>query len=297
MGTWKRQMVGMGEGSISYLLWDRAGRGAPWVHFAHANGFNAQTYTRMLEPLADHLNIVAWDARGHGQTTLRAEPGEMMRQGWAMYEADLRAFLRHLDRPLLLAGHSLGSVVSLLVASKSPELAQGLFLVDPVILGPGTNILWGLAKAFGRNMEFELVKKAAKRRRHFESRQAIVDSYRGRGGFKTWMCGGCLESYVEGGTRILSNGTAELTCDPKWESATFSQMSEWGWRALMRVQVPVTIVYGMMSDTFLEKTARATRMLAPHVRLVPVTDAGHFVPMEEPERVGQELLKAALSPC
>ncbi len=294
MATWRREEFKTGQGAISYLIWDRAGPAAPWVHFAHANGFNAQTYVRLLEPLSDRLNLVAWDARGHGQTTLLANPEQMMELGWGLYEQDLRGFLAYLNRPILLAGHSLGSVVSLLVASKSPEVAKGLFLVDPVILPPGTNIMWGFAKFLGRNREFGLVKKAQKRRRQFESRQAIIDSYRGRGGFKTWMCGGCLEGYVEGGTRDLPDGSVELTCDPKWESATFSQMSEWGWRALMKTVIPVTILYGAQSDTFLSKTAKATRQLAPRIRLISVPDSSHFVPMEEPELVGQALQRMAL---
>ena len=89
---------------------------------------------------------------------------------------------------------------------------------------------------------------------------------------------------------MLDDGSVRLSCEPLWESATFAQMSEWGWSSLRRVKVPVTIVYGEKSDTFLGSTARATELLMSHVKLVPVPGATHFVPMEFPERVGTELL-------
>lgn len=296
MRTWERHEYRTPSGVISYLKWERAGRDAPWLHFAHGNGMNSQTYAGMLEPLADRLNIVAWDARGHGLTTLEANPDQLRQRGWQLYQEDLEDFLEYLDRPLFLAGHSMGAVLSLFVAASKPWLAQRVVLVDPVILPPLASILWGTAKLLGRNNQFPIVRQAAHRRSHFESRQAVVDSYRGRGGFRTWMCGDCLEAYVEGGTRELPDGSVELACNPLWESASFSQMSEWSFRALRRLQRPATIVYGSQSDAFPRATAKAVRLLMPHIRLVPFKDAGHFVPMEEPLRVGEELVKGVMGP-
>ncbi len=44
------------------------------VVFVHANGFNAQTYRVLLSPLGAGLRILAIDQRGHGDTTLPANP-------------------------------------------------------------------------------------------------------------------------------------------------------------------------------------------------------------------------------
>ena len=57
----------MAGGEVSYLEWENSG---PALHFAHANGFNAETYRRLLQPLASLFHIFALDMRGHGFTTL-----------------------------------------------------------------------------------------------------------------------------------------------------------------------------------------------------------------------------------
>ena len=62
-------------------LVSRMGRGvdpkAPALHFAHANGFNALTYRLLLGQLCGGFRIYATDLRGHGHTTLAANPKGM----------------------------------------------------------------------------------------------------------------------------------------------------------------------------------------------------------------------------
>ena len=80
--------------------------------FVHANGFNAMTYRSLLAPLSGTLRIWAPDLRGHGLTTLPAEPNG--RRGWADHRDDLIALLDALDGPpAVLAGHSMGGNLAL----------------------------------------------------------------------------------------------------------------------------------------------------------------------------------------
>ena len=53
----------------------------PVLHWAHANGFNGQTYAPLLAPLAERFDIYAWDARGHGHQIHRAA-GRPRRDAW-----------------------------------------------------------------------------------------------------------------------------------------------------------------------------------------------------------------------
>ena len=57
-------MVSTSAGEIAALSWSEAGSEAPLLHFAHATGFNAHTYRRLLEPLSKRFRIAASDARG-----------------------------------------------------------------------------------------------------------------------------------------------------------------------------------------------------------------------------------------
>src|SRR4051794_4896430 len=61
------------------------------VVFLHANGFNAQTYRALLAPLSASLRLVAPDLRGHGGTTLAADPRR--RRGWSDFRDDLTGLL------------------------------------------------------------------------------------------------------------------------------------------------------------------------------------------------------------
>ena len=72
------------DGDISICHWSAHGK--PVLHWAHANGFNAQTYDPLLAPLAGDFDVYAADARGHGFSTLAADPAHY--PGWTQYRND-----------------------------------------------------------------------------------------------------------------------------------------------------------------------------------------------------------------
>src|SRR5689334_17757241 len=116
-------------GQFSYLEWDRT---RPALHFAHANGFNCEVYRALLSPLRQ-FQIFASDIRGHGFTTLPAQLG--MPNKWTVFGNDLAAFLNMAHPgPLILAGHSMGAIASLMVAALHPERVKALVLVEPVLI-------------------------------------------------------------------------------------------------------------------------------------------------------------------
>ena len=118
----------------------------PVLHWAHANGFNGQTYDPLLAPLAERYDIHAWDARGHGMSTLPADPKDMT--SWYIYRDDLEKLIGHLadvaGQKVWLGGHSMGGCASVLLAAKRPDLVAGLILADPVIT-PGLRLFSALS--------------------------------------------------------------------------------------------------------------------------------------------------------
>jgi len=276
------------EGDQAYLEWDLAGPDAPAMHFAHANGFNGQTYTLMLNHLARDFHIYAWDARGHGRSTLPATP-DLLRGDWDLYRDDLERFVRFIGRPVILAGHSMGAVASMELAASKPDLAVRLCMVDPVILPPVWLTLWYLAKKVGLAHKAPIAARAARRQRIWPDLETLKTVYRGRGGFRTWACNACFDDYLQAGTRPLPDGRIELTCDPAWEAATFKALSHHTWFRLRHLRCPVTLVYGGQSDTFLPPAARLVPRLVPQVRMVRIPEATHFVPMEVPLAVAAEI--------
>ena len=88
----QRRSMQMWDGDVSYLAWEEASPKAPALHFAHANGFNALTYRWLLGGLASGFRVYASDLRGHGLTTLAANPRGM--QDWLIYRTTSCAGLR-----------------------------------------------------------------------------------------------------------------------------------------------------------------------------------------------------------
>lgn len=302
------------DGLFSYLAWmprkrnkmEPTSDGRPILHFAHANGFNAQTYQRLLAPLSESLRVFAFDARGHGLTKAPADPKRL--KDWDDYREDLICFLdqlveaEQLDGPpdprsgelrearFILAGHSLGGSTSLLVAAARPDLVRALVLVEPVILPYAYH--WWVALTAPlrlRGRTRQLVEGAARRRRVFPSREEMIATYRNRGAFRTWP-EEMIADYVAGGTRPRADGQVELACDPAWEAATFRAQAPFIWRRIARLRCPITLIRGGQNSTCPEAVARRLARMHPSARLVYVPEASHFLPMERPEVVQNEIL-------
>jgi pimeloyl-ACP methyl ester carboxylesterase len=273
----------------SFNLLESEGSG-PLLHLAHANGLCAGAYQPLLELLATRFRVTAWDARGHGATSARAHPEAL--HDWEPYVQDLTALCDQLVQkagaPLVLAGHSLGGVLSLLVAVRRPELVRALVLIDPTIFARRLGILWGLAKRLGQGSRIPLVATSLNRRRVWESRTAVLASWREKPVFATWQPG-FLDGYVTFGTRELPDGRVELACDPTWEARSFTVTPHDLWRDVAALRVATLVIYGDRSNTFLHAAARRFARLQPAARMVAVAGASHFVPMEHPQQVADEI--------
>ena len=189
--------------------------------FLHATGFNALAYTALLSPLAAEtgVHIAAIDMRGHGMSTLPADPETL--ENWHSLRDDICAFLdQYADKPVVIAGHSCGAVVSFLVAEKMPKAIRGLVSFDPVSMPTLSRLIfasrWGRERA---KKKFPLARNAGKRRAVFDSFDAVFERYQGRGTFKG-VADETLRDYIKGGFRKTETGV-ELTCAPSWEQAIF----------------------------------------------------------------------------
>lgn len=108
------------------LHFEEMGSGPPCVLVHGGPGISHPAMLASFAPLADRLRLIAYEHRGHGQST-RAPIETYTQRDLA---EDLRAFCRalDLDRPLIL-GTSAGGFVSLLYVGQYPEESRALMLV------------------------------------------------------------------------------------------------------------------------------------------------------------------------
>lgn len=276
-----------GEGELSVLDFGDAARPVDIV-FAHANGFNAHTYRSLLTPLSGSLRLWAPDLRGHGATSLPAEPRG--RRGWDDHRDDLIALLDALDGPpVILSGHSMGATAALLAAAQRPDRVAGLVLFDPVIWSRLTVATFRLPLLDRLASRIPLVRSALRRRAVFDSREQAMKAYAGRGAFKGWP-EVMLADYLADGLIKTPEGYA-LACDPAWEASNYAAQSHNPWRALKTLDCPIRILKGGQGSTC-HVSAQPSSL--PHVTVETVAGGTHFFPMLQADVARDALFDAAV---
>lgn len=270
--------VELPEGRLHTLQW---GEG-PTLVFLHATGMCARVYLELLEPLATHVRIVAIDARGHGLTELPADPRHIP-VDWKPYRADLVALVAALGGgPVRLAGHSFGATVAFETAAEFPGLASSVVLIDPPFI-PFAHAGHYLTVRDADGLPLNpMANQAARRRGHFDSREAARAAYRGRGVFGGWP-DRALDDYLEGGFVPDGDGV-RLACTPAWEASSFRGVSTTFEASLSRMAVPFTLVAASEGSTVpVEEEAVIRRH--PGAQVHRIAGTGHFLPVTHPDLV------------
>jgi pimeloyl-ACP methyl ester carboxylesterase len=277
-----------GEGEIAYLDFGPQDR-PPDLVFVHANGFNARAYRTILGPLAGDLRILAIDQRGHGATQL---PTDYPRTSWLDLKDDLIAFLGAMQiGRIALSGHSMGGTASLFTAAELPERVRALALLDPVIRPPGAA---EVPAPEVMNVS-PMIAGARKRRRSFQSHAAAVESYRGRGAFRTWT-EAQLADYVAAGFAPAGDGTVELTCTPEWEVSNYINQGHDAWEAFAASRCPIWILRAEHESPGRLDDGADDLVATGRMRLDTVPGTTHFLPMERPELVREAIRWAVSQP-
>lgn len=277
-----RTQFPLDDGVMAAWRWPNPG--APLLVFAHANGFNGGVYRKLLTPLAGRFEIIAPDLRGHGRTTLPADPRTHV--SWDIYARDLLALYAQLDRtPDLLAGHSMGASSTLLAASQmnqSPQLA----LIEPVVLPPSLyrmarTPLWRFMKGIIKQGQM-----ARKRTKNWPDKGSVITRYKSRPTFAHWA-EGVLEDYLEDGLSQTPDGV-RLSCDPEWEAANFEGQAHNILKAARIVGDRAIVLKASKASTVINARGLIDRGLR-----VESIEGGHLAPMEHPLPVSDWLSQVA----
>ena len=268
---------------FSYLK-NKTKKGSLNFVFFHATGFNAQTYTILLDKLDkkfnSKINIYALDQRGHGLSKAEAVPENLT--SWAPFLEDGLEFVDSLSGPIICSGHSMGAVIAAKVASKRKSKQIKLFMIEPVLFGPEQAKIWRASQEKPGNKP-NIADGAAKRRRNFDSIEEAMKSYEGRGAFKTWGSE-WIKDYLIGGTQKSPNEGIELSCTPEWESMTFKSSSMDTWDFLEEIEVQTFTIAAAPEEnsgtTFSEDARKALLSLGSTWELEEIDGASHFLPME-----------------
>ena len=279
-----RLKINTTRGDLSVCFWEGP-VDAPILHWAHANGFNGQTYDRLLRKLADRFNVYAWDAPGYGMTDKGSFYDEI--NPVLGYSHDLKALIIELykkhKRKILLGGHSIGGSLSLMVSKYIEEKISGLILADPVVINYHYQYLTKYLSPFGYDSStLKLTKQALRKRDRWDSLETVIKSYTNRGIFTTWKAG-FLKDYLLGGTKKDKNGVY-LSCNPKIEAASFKNTEIVATPKIIKgTRVPILLLIAEIGST--TASLNSFKRLVNLKKIEVIERGTHFFPMEQPDKL------------
>lgn len=265
------------------------GGNGPQLHFLHANGYTPACYLPLMEQFAAHFHVSAMHLRPLWPMSRPAEIG-----AWHPLSEDLLLFFREQNYPPVIGvGHSLGAIVTLRAALREPERFSALVLIDPVLFPPGFIASYNLIKALGLAKRLHpLIATAGKRRRTFDNLETLYKGYRRRHIFR-YLSNEQLQTYVNGISQPRPEGGYELSYSPEWEARIY-YTGVWRdldlWWNLPKLKLPILIIRGAETDTFLPAAARRVEKIRPATQIVSLEKATHLVPLERPTETCATLL-------
>lgn len=255
------------------IVWYDYGGSGPDVVLGHATGFCAAVWEPVIELLLPHFRCVAYDMRGHGASSSPSDRAVGFR--WTNYADDLSAVLMAAEiyEPLGV-GHSCGGATQVLLEEQLPGKFRGMFLYEPVIFAQDPPL--------GPQPERDLAVRTLKRRSSFPSIDDARTNFSTRGPFST-LDARSLEGYLRDGFIRRPDGSVELACDPRDESAVYVWAgAHTGFTSLQDVECPVEIGLGTDSTSFAVEDMEPVVDRMPHATLTEWTGLGHFGPLENP---------------
>jgi pimeloyl-ACP methyl ester carboxylesterase len=252
---------------------DWGGDGPPIV-ILHATGFLGRVYRPIALALRSTGHVYSYDQRGNGDSSRPAD-GDY---SWASTTADLKAFIvtMKLEGARGL-GHSAGATAIGSLAGAEPALISRAVLVEPVVFD----------EEVPESAQDSLYERTRKRKRWFESADAMFRNLARKPPFNTWRRD-MLHDYCEFGTRPAPQGGVELKCRPEIEAEFYSHAREFPGLALMlKSRSPLLLMFGEKSDSTGIKIADKIAAQLVNGTVVTIPDASHFLPMEQPEMVAR----------
>jgi pimeloyl-ACP methyl ester carboxylesterase len=248
------------DGAEFQLHGESVGEGSPTLVFLHYWGGSSRTWRGVASRLAGSYRCVAYEHRGWGRS---GSPDA----GFAIVDlaSDALAVIDALEpAEVVLVGHSMGGKVAQAVAARKPHRLRGLVLVAPAPAAP--------AVTFDDAARQELLS-------NYQSPESV------RRGVENVIYQALAPEVME---QIVADSLAGIpAATAAWPMGAISEDVSAG---VGEIEVPVLVV-GADHDGVEPVDLLRDHVVAalPNARLVVVTESGHFIPLEQPYALAEEI--------
>ncbi len=273
---------------MPHPLLELGGEGPP-AHLAPANGFPPETYRPALWSLTRAHRVVSLPPRAlwPDAPAPPAQPGS-----WNSLADDLLLGLtQHGLERVLGIGHSFGAVVTLLAAVREPARFRALCLLDPTIPAPAFMDALRAQRAQGEMSFRPLVQGALKRRSRFDSPEEAFAYWRAKPLFADWSDDAVWRYTRSMVVRAPEGSGFTLAWPALWEAWYYRSFYSDTWTDLGRLDpaVPLLVVRGERSDTFVAEAEELLRERRPDADIRVLPGFGHLFPQAAPVETGRVL--------
>ncbi|MDR3480313.1 MAG: alpha/beta hydrolase [Burkholderiaceae bacterium] len=244
----------------------------PILHFAHANSYPAGTYRVFFDALNHHYEVRSLPMHAHN-------PRYPITDGWRELAAELVDELAARSGPVILVGHSMGGMLSLMAAKARPDLVRGVVLLDAPVVAGWRAFFLRVARHSALAERASPARFSVRRRNVWPDAEAAYQHFAAKEIFALWGPG-VLRDYMQHGLAPHPDGVT-LRFTREAETAVYRGLPDHiGKMVQSGFPVPVGFIGGINSEECRRAGMAATRRLvgAHYMQIA----GGHLFPMESP---------------
>jgi len=243
------------------------------IHFAHANGFPAKTYSKLFSFLEDDFEINYLERHAHN-------PKFPVTDGWERLRDELREELQKCyTQKIIGVGHSLGGILHLLVAVENPEIYKAIILLDAPVISRLSSAGIKVLKRTNLMEKFSPSQITRLRRAVWQTKNEALEHFQRKEKFAKFDAD-VLRDYIDYGLIEKPSGW-KLFFEPKIEAKIYRTIPHNLPKLRGKLSIPVAYIGGTHSHE--AKLARISFMQKNFPFEFKFIKGSHLFPLENPK--------------
>ena len=249
------------------------------IHFSHANGFPSGSYRVLLDCLAKQYDVGYIDKLAHNEHF-------PVTDNWEHLADELIDYMqRQYTQPVIAVGHSLGGVLSYMVAKKRPDLIKQVILLDSPLMSKTASWVIKISKKLNFIDHITPAGRSIGRQETWQSQDHAFEYFKHKALFRL-TDERCLKDYIASATEPFAAGI-RLSFNTATEINIFRTIPHNLHVDSKHMNTPIALIYGKQSNVVRGPLLHHARhALGAYVKSI---EGSHLFPLEYPEACAKHI--------